>query len=42
MLDQDARTTKGLCMVWKRVQANVPAGSEEQVRQVLLQLSCSP
>ncbi len=42
MIDQDARTTKGLCIVWKQVQASSLAGTEEPVQQMLLQLSCSP
>jgi hypothetical protein len=41
-MDEDARTDKGLCIVWKRVQTRGHAGSEEIVQKMLSQLDCNP
>ncbi len=39
---EDPRTDKGLCTVWKRVQAKGPAGSEGQIVDILSKFGCSP
>jgi hypothetical protein len=43
MLSQDrsdARVNRGLCVLWKRIQANGPAGSEMKAREMLSKFSC--
>jgi hypothetical protein len=40
--DRDARVNRGLCIVWKRIQANGPAGSEEKAQKMLSQFNCNP
>jgi hypothetical protein len=42
MIDQDARTRRGVCIFWEREQANGFAGSEEEIRQILSDFGCSP
>ena len=43
-LKLDKRINKGLCQVWKRVQAQASAGSGEefQVHDILSKFSCQP
>jgi pentatricopeptide repeat protein len=36
----DARIARGLCVIWKRMQTQSPAGSEDRVREVLSQFGC--
>jgi hypothetical protein len=42
LLADEKRINQGLCQVWKRVQAQVPAGSdiESHVHQILFQFAC--
>jgi hypothetical protein len=42
VMDADARTRKGVCTVWKRIQVNGRAGSAEEIRQALTDFGCSP
>ena len=39
--DNDARVNRGLCVVWKRIQANGLAGSEKKVQEMLAQFNCN-
>lgn len=39
---EQPRIAEGLCLVWKRVQAEGQAGSEEVVQKMLSQLDCKP
>ena len=41
--ESDARTRKGLCQVWKRVQSNLPAGDKDQpqVQTILEEYQCN-
>jgi hypothetical protein len=40
--DRNARVNRGLCVVWKRIQANGPVGSEEKGQNMLSQFNCNP
>jgi hypothetical protein len=42
MLQEDARTRRGVCNVWGRIQAKGQGGSEERIRQALLSFNCNP
>jgi hypothetical protein len=42
MLDQDRRTKRGLCIIWERIQAEGPAGSDDRIQQLLSAFGCSP
>jgi hypothetical protein len=42
MLEEDARTRRGVCNVWGRIQAKGQGGSEERIRQALLSFNCNP
>ena len=42
MIDQDARTRNGLCILWKRIQTQGPAGSEKEIQEALSEFGCSP
>jgi hypothetical protein len=38
----DARANRGLCVIWKRIQANGHTGSEKKVQEMLSQFNCNP
>ena len=42
LMMSDKKIGKGVCQVWERVQAQVPAGSEEesQINNILFQFAC--
>lgn len=40
--EEDPRTDKGLCIVWKRVQAANPAQGGEEIAEMLSQFDCNP
>jgi hypothetical protein len=42
MLEKDARTRRGVCAVWERIQAQGPAGGADQIEKALLSLGCNP
>jgi hypothetical protein len=42
MRDQDARTNKSLCVLWKRIQAESRAGSASNIAEISSDLGCSP
>jgi hypothetical protein len=42
MLQEDARTRRGVCNVWGQIQAKSQEGSEERIRQALLSFNCNP
>jgi hypothetical protein len=42
ILDENARNRRGVCTVWKQIQAKGPDGSEDQIAQLLLSFKCNP
>lgn len=42
MLAKDARTRRGVCNVWGRIQAKSQGGGEERIHQALLSFNCNP
>ena len=41
-LAEDARVRRGVCSAWEQVQNQGQAGSEDEIKQVLLSFKCSP
>lgn len=42
MLQEDARTRRGVCAVWELIQEKDKSGSEERIHQALLSIYCNP
>ncbi len=41
-LAEDARIRRGVCVVWKQIQAQGPVGGERQIEEIIRQISCNP
>jgi hypothetical protein len=41
-LAEDARVRRGVCSAWEQVQAQSAAGSEDEIKRILLSFECSP
>ena len=41
-LVEDARIRRGVCTVWKQIQAQGPVGGESQIIEILSLLNCNP
>ncbi len=41
MLERDARTRRGVCTVWERIQVQSPAGDAKAVEKAVLSLGCN-
>lgn len=42
MLEEDARTRRGVCNVWERLQAQVPERSGDEIQSIILSFNCNP
>jgi hypothetical protein len=42
MLEKDARTRRGVCNVWERIQAQGPEGRGGEIRSIILSFNCNP